>query len=98
MVAGTMTTINPIATALTGLNASVSRLNASAGSIANAQTSGYVPQGVAAPSLPAGVSASPNVDLATEMVNQLTALHAYRANLETIRTADDMQAELLKVV
>lgn len=87
--------MNPIA--LSGLAAATARLTASAANIANAQTPVYQPN--AAVPLPADAFlAFPHFDLATEMIAQMTALHAYRANLETIRTADAMQSELLRIV
>ncbi len=90
--------MNPVAIALSGLTAATTRLAVGAANIANALTPGRQPDAIAAAPLPDGLAAVSNVDLAAEMVTQMTALHAYRANLETIRTAGEMQGELLKVV
>lgn len=89
--------MNPIAVALSGLAAATARLATSAANIANAQTTAHQPN--PAVPLPADTFlALPHFDLATEMIAQMTALHAYRANLETIRTADALQSELLRIV
>lgn len=95
--------MNPIAIALSGLTASTARLTVSASNIANAQTPGYQPRGVTASPLPGGgvttqVVALPDTDLATEIVGQIAATHAYKANLETIRTAEEMTSALLDIV
>jgi len=44
-----------------------------------------------------GVVAAPNVDLATETVNQITASRAYQAGVRTIETADDMTREAINM-
>ena len=43
-----------------------------------------------------GIIGVPNVDLAEEAVNMITAKTAYKANIAVIKTVDDMQDELLK--
>ena len=40
-----------------------------------------------------GMVAMPNVDLASEMVNQMTSLALYKANAELVRTAADEMAK-----
>lgn len=42
-----------------------------------------------------GMVAAPNVDLARETVNQMSASRAYAANIAVARTADEMQKTLL---
>jgi flagellar basal-body rod protein FlgC len=42
-----------------------------------------------------GMVAAPNVDPAQEMVNQMTASLAYRANIATFKTAQQMEKTLL---
>jgi flagellar basal-body rod protein FlgC len=44
-----------------------------------------------------GLVAAPNVDLAVEAVNQIVARHALKANIATIKTADEMEKSLLDV-
>ncbi|WP_042694018.1 flagellar basal body rod protein FlgC [Azospirillum sp. B506] len=43
----------------------------------------------------AGMVAAPNVDLATERVNQIAASRAYGANVAVVRTQDEMLTSLL---
>lgn len=42
-----------------------------------------------------GVVAAPNVDLAGERINQINAAAAYKANVATLRTEDEMLRALL---
>ncbi len=44
-----------------------------------------------------GYVESPNVDLATELVNNKMAQHAYEANIKSIVAWDEMQATLLDI-
>ncbi len=44
-----------------------------------------------------GYVESPNVDLATELVNNKIAQRTYEANIKSIITADEMQATLLDI-
>lgn len=44
-----------------------------------------------------GMVATPNVDLTTEIVDQISARQSFEANLATIRTANEMQKSLLKL-
>lgn len=44
-----------------------------------------------------GFGAASGTDLATELVSQMAAAASYRANLATLRTADDLTAALLSV-
>jgi flagellar basal-body rod protein FlgC len=45
-----------------------------------------------------GLVGAPNVDLATEAVNQITAINAYRANLRVIQVADDLDRETINAL
>lgn len=45
-----------------------------------------------------GLVAVPNVDLTTEMVNLLETKTLYKANAAVIRTADEMQKDMLDVL
>lgn len=45
-----------------------------------------------------GLLRIPNVDTATELVNQKIASYDYRANLKSIKTADEMQKNLLDIL
>lgn len=42
-----------------------------------------------------GMVAAPNVDLATERINQMAASRAYGANIAVVRTQDEMLTSLL---
>jgi flagellar basal-body rod protein FlgC len=42
-----------------------------------------------------GLVGAPNVDLTTEVVNQITAINAYKANLRVLRVADDLERETI---
>jgi flagellar basal-body rod protein FlgC len=44
-----------------------------------------------------GYVATPNVDIATELVNNSLAQHAYKANIQTMKAWDDMQQSLLDI-
>jgi flagellar basal-body rod protein FlgC len=44
-----------------------------------------------------GIVARPNVDLAQERVDTLSARHSFNANIATIRTADEMMGTLLDI-
>lgn len=128
--------MNPVTgIALSGLNASTLRLQASATNIANMRTSGaatgasgpppYSPLEVQQTSLASGgvqaaLSASsrnallsydpsapfasvqgyvatPDIDLADEMVQLVAASYGFAANLEVLRTSDEMQADALRI-
>ncbi len=42
-----------------------------------------------------GLVGAPNVDLATEAVNQIAAVNAYRANLRVLQVADEIDRETI---
>ena len=129
-----------IGTALSGIQASIARLNASANNIANVNSNGPIPLAGAAPansadphvyqpvraqSAPvdgggvytrivpqspgyrpqsdptspyanaAGMVAAPDVDIVSEMVEQIAARLAFSANLSVIKTTGEMQGRLV---
>lgn len=125
-------------TAVSGLRAASTRVNASANNIANAGTVGRVgaqegeadrafqaqavqqtsvpgggtratitnrnpaTQTIFAPDSPLanaqGLVDAPNVDLGEELVNQITAEAAFKANAAVIRSVDDQQDDLLDIL
>lgn len=101
--------IGAISNALSGLMAASKRAEASAGNIANLSTPDYTPVttvqtagqngGVLAENRPrlggAGQAYVSGVDLAEEAVNLKIAEIAYKANIATIKAAEDMSDELL---
>ncbi len=94
--------MDPVAsTALSGLMASVARLNVSASNTANSQADGPLPRTPPSQPLPAWSGgpavASPNVDLVAERVQQITARSAFMANLAVLKTAGEMEQSLLDV-
>ena len=88
--------------ARSGLSAAMLRLDSVAHNIANAQTPGFRRQqvvqqaqssgGVAANTTRAG---QVGTDLATELVEQMQALYAFKANLQVIKVQDRMIGSLL---
>jgi flagellar basal body rod protein FlgC len=101
--------MNTIGIALSGLLGAAKKAEASANNIANMHTTGHLDGTTPAPynavtatsqSTPfannQGYVGTPTVDLAEEAVNLSIAEAAYKANLAVLRTADEMQDELLK--
>lgn len=89
-----------------GLQAAQLRLDASANNVANANTSGYRRLSVAQQAVAdsAGVRASVERDanergvaLEQEAVEQMSATYAFKANLQTLKTQDQMLGSLLDV-
>ena len=89
-----------------GLQAAQLRLDASANNVANANTPGYRRQAVAQQAVAdsAGVRATVQrqqeaeaVALEKEAVEQMSATYAFKANLQTIKTQDDMMGSLLNI-
>ena len=135
--------MNSISIALSGMIASMARLNAAASNVANARTEGRVP--ATPPSQPVppaqdgepqvyqavdvaqtsveggtlagerlvlpsyvkqydpsarfadaqGMIAAPNVDLTREVLNEVEAVNAYKANAKVMKAADEMAKSLL---
>lgn len=90
--------------AQSGLGAAVQRLGAAAHNIANQQTPGYRRQVVVQEPLAQGgvatsVSQSPQPgdDLARDVVEQMVASYAFKANLRVIQTHNEMMGSLLDV-
>ena len=89
-----------------GLQAAQLRLDASANNVANLNTPGYRRQAVAQQAVAnsAGVRATvqreqqaDGVALEKEAVEQMSATYAFKANLQTIKTQDEMMGALLNV-
>ncbi|MBU4425017.1 MAG: flagellar basal body protein [Gammaproteobacteria bacterium] len=89
-----------------GLQAAQLRLDASAHNVANMNTPGYRRQAVAQQAVAdsAGVRATvqrqqeaDGVALEKEAVEQMSATYAFKANLQTIKTQDEMMGALLDV-
>lgn len=74
--------VDAISTALSGLQNATNRVNSAANNIANIST----PRDD-------GVT----VDLSTEAINLLLAETEFKANLATIKTAEDLSDELLSI-
>ena len=90
--------------ARSGMNAAVSMLDAAANNITNQQTPGYKRQFVLQEAQPeGGVSTTlaqadlAGADMAGDLVSQLVASLAFKANLRTIQTQDAMLGSLLDV-
>ncbi|QXL84000.1 flagellar basal body protein [Comamonas sp. NLF-1-9] len=94
-----------VSIASSGLQAAQLRLQVSAHNIANMNTPGFLPQRVQAQAQAprAGVSAwvqqgeQPGVVLEEEVVQQLAARSAWRANLYVLRVAQETTGTLLNV-
>lgn len=92
-------------TAISGLQVSQLRLNASANNVANAQTDGFRRDLVRQEAQPSsgGViaqvdkSPQPGADLIQDVVDQQSATYAFKANLQVVKTADEMMGRLLDV-
>ena len=89
-----------------GLQAAQLRLDASANNVANLNTPGYRRQAVAQQAVAnsAGVRATvqreqqaDGVALEKEAVEQMSATYAFKANLQTIKTHNEMMGSLLDV-
>ena len=100
----TMATISSIGSS--GLQAAQLRLDASANNVANMNTPGYRREVVAQEeaSESNGVRATvqreqdaKGVALEQEAVEQMSATYAFKANLQTIKTQDEMMGSLLDV-
>jgi flagellar basal body rod protein FlgG len=97
--------MNPIASiALSGLSAASSRLGTAAHNIANAQTPGFRRQVVAQTAQPEGGvtvslgrAAQTGDALIEDVVAQMSAVHAFEANVMTLKAQDRMLGSLLDV-
>jgi hypothetical protein len=97
------TAMSPIASiALSGLNAASSQLATAAHNIANAQTPGFRRQLVQQTAQPEGgvvvsIGRATEADdaLAEDVVTQMAATYAFKANVLTLKTQDRMLGSLL---
>jgi flagellar hook-associated protein FlgK len=94
--------MNTISTALSGLNAASLRLDTAAHNIANTLTPNFRRQTVVQQALPGGgVAASveraaePGGSLADDLIGQMSASYAYKANLKVVQTQDEIMGSLL---
>jgi flagellar hook protein FlgE len=90
------------AIAMSGMNAATTRLGASAHNVANVQTPAFRRQQVLQQTQPGGgVSTSitqaqdTGTDLASEAVQQMTALYSFKANLRTVQVEREMLGSLI---
>lgn len=90
--------------AQSGLQAAQTRLGAAAHNIANVQTGGFKRETVLAQAAPQGgvvVSISQagqaGSDLTQDVVDQMSAKNAFLANVQVLKTADQMVGSLLDV-
>lgn len=96
----------PLGTAASGLAAQSARIQVSAHNVANVNSQDFTPQRVTLAEGPGGVRAivepapdpAAGVDLATEMVDQLSASRAYEANLAVLRGETERFESLLEIV
>ncbi|MFO6419813.1 flagellar basal body protein [Hylemonella sp. W303a] len=88
---------------LSGLQAAQLRLDSAAHNVANLNTSGFKRQTIIQQDAPDLAGTRTRVDqantegvvLESEMVEQMSAAHAFKANLQTLKTQDDMLGSLL---
>jgi len=97
-----MTTLS--STALSGMNAAQTRLAVSGHNIANALTPGFRAQQMAQGTQAGGgvatvvtTAAQPGVSLANELVGQMSAGYAFKANLRTLDVERSMLGTLLDI-
>ncbi|MGC4059690.1 MAG: flagellar basal body protein [Aquabacterium sp.] len=90
--------------AVSGVHAASTRLDVAANNIANAQTPGFQRQVVHQASqetagvvTSVGKSEEIGPDLAADLVEQMSASYAYKANLRTIQTQEQMMGSLLDI-
>ncbi len=96
-----MSAIGPVgSTAVAGMTAAVARLTQSAQAVAGASIDPVTPI-VPHKSPPAGLLAfdpnAPEVDLSGQAVEQIRALHQFRANLRVFQAADETTKSLLSL-
>lgn len=88
--------------AQSGLQAAQARLGAAAHNIANVQTGGFKRETVSAQAAPPGgvvvsisQAAQAGSDLTQDVVDQMGAKNAFLANVQVLKTADQMVGSLL---
>jgi flagellar hook-associated protein FlgK len=94
--------VNVLSTALSGLQSAQLRLDSTANNVANVATPGFRRQEAVAEARPEGgvntrlqKAEQPGVNLEEEVVEQMSASVAYRANLQVVRTTDRTLGALL---
>ncbi len=92
------------AIAFSGMNAATARLGVSAHNVANVQTAGFRRQQVLQQTQAGGGVATSiaqadaaGTDLAADLVQQMTALYSFKANLRTVQVERDMLGSLLDI-
>lgn len=90
--------------AQSGLQAAQTRLGASAHNIANMQTDGFKRETVSARAAPQGgvvvsisQAAQAGSDVTQDVVDQMSAKQSFMANLQVLKTADNLMGSLLDV-
>ena len=96
--------MNTISTALSGMNAASLELATSAHNIANTQTPGFRRQSVTRQATEGGgvsaavtQAAEPGESLAEDIVTQMSASYAFKANLKVLKTQDEVLGSLLDI-
>jgi flagellar hook-associated protein FlgK len=94
--------VNILSIAQSGMQSAQLRLDSSANNVANLPTQGYRRQEAVAEAQPEGGVATrlqkaqqPGVNLEEEVVEQMSASFAYKANLQVLRVADRNMGALL---
>ncbi len=103
-----------INTAVSGLQAAEKRLANSANNVANVQSENFTPQRITQTSTNPGVRSdvidvdpariptpegdAPNVDLASEVIEQQLSTYDFKANLKVLETADEMAEDILDMM
>lgn len=87
-----------------GLQAAQARQGASAHNIANMQTEGFKRETVSAQAAPQGgvvvsisQAAQAGSDVTQDVLDQMSAKHAFMANVQVLKTADNLMGSLLDV-
>ena len=93
--------MNAIGISLSGIQSSLARFDASAARVASASANPLMPDPAASSAAQAGVTPAPrqaasDIDIASEMIEQLTAKLTYDANLSVLKTADEMQQSIIR--
>ncbi len=96
--------MNPITTAVSGLQSAQTRLTVAANNIANAHTENHRRDQARAMAEPSGGVRTqvdkvpePGADLVADQVEQKAAAYAFEANLRTLKTMDKAMGRLLSV-
>lgn len=79
-------------TAVSGINSAMSRMAVSAHNIANVNTAGYTRRGRGSG------AGQDNANLTLDILEQTTASYAVKANAIVIRTANEIQGQMLDII